>query len=42
MLHFECDSQHVMELIIADRQERYTHVEFVSWQGGVLTLAYIP
>ncbi len=30
-----------MELIIADRQERYQHVEFISWVGNILTLAVI-
>ena len=38
----DCRSQGMMELLIADRQERYSHVEFVSWVGNTLTLAYIP
>lgn len=40
-LKLDCRSQHMMELLIADRQERYSHVEFISWVGNVLTLAYI-
>lgn len=40
-LRLDCRSQHMMELLIADRQERYAHVEFISWVGNVLTLAYI-
>ena len=38
---FDCRSQHMMERIIADRQTLYSHVEFVSWVGNILTLAVI-
>ena len=31
----------MMERIIADRQTLYSHVEFVSWVGNILTLAVI-
>lgn len=37
-----CRSQGMMESIIADRQERYSHVEFISWNNNTLVLAYIP
>ena len=40
-LRLDCRSQGMMETLIADRQELYTHVEFVSWVGNTLTLAYI-
>lgn len=30
-----------VENIISERQEIYSHVEFVSWIGGVLVLACI-
>ena len=40
-LRLDCRSQRMMELLIADRQERYAHVEFISWVGNTLTLAYI-
>ena len=40
-LHLDCRSRGMMERIIADRQERYSHVEFISWVGNTLTLAYI-
>ena len=41
-LHLDCRSQGMMERIIADRQERYSHVEFISWNNNTLVLAYIP
>ena len=41
-LHLDCRSQGMMEIIIADRQERYSHVEFISWNNNTLVLAYIP
>lgn len=41
-LHLDCRSQGMMESIIADRQERYSHVEFISWNNNTLVLAYIP
>ena len=41
-LHLDCRSQGMMESIIADRQERYSHVEFISWNNNILVLAYIP
>ena len=41
-LHLDCRSQGMMEIIIADRQERYSHVEFISWSNNTLVLAYIP
>ena len=41
-LHLDCRSQGMMERIIADRQERYSHVEFISWKNNTLVLAYIP
>lgn len=41
-LHLDCRSQGMMESIIADRQERYSHVEFISWKNNTLVLAYIP
>ena len=40
--NFDCRSQHMMEMLIADRQERYSHVEFISWNNNTLVLAYIP
>ncbi len=40
-MRFDCRSQQMMELIIADRQERYAHVEFISWVGNILTLAIL-
>ena len=40
-LSLDCRSQHMMERIIADRQTLYSHVEFVSWVGNILTLAVI-
>ena len=41
-LYLDCRSQGMMESIIADRQERYSHVEFISWNNNTLVLAYIP
>ena len=41
-IHLDCRSQGMMEIIIADRQERYSHVEFISWNNNTLVLAYIP
>ncbi len=39
---FECRTLHLLELIVADRQTLYSHVEFISWDGASLVLAYIP
>ena len=41
-ISLDCRSQGMMESIIADRQERYSHVEFISWNNNMLVLAYIP
>lgn len=40
-MRLDCRSQRMMERLIADRQALYSHVEFVSWEGNTLTLAYI-
>lgn len=40
-VRLDCRSQGMMELLIADRQALYSHVEMVSWDGRTLTLAYI-
>lgn len=40
-VNYDCENRYMMEMLIADAQEIYNHVEFVSLAGGVLTLAYI-
>ncbi len=40
-INLDCCTRRMIEPIIAECQEIYTHVEFISWCGGVLTLAYL-
>lgn len=40
-LRFNCVNRVAMESLIADIQEVYSHVEFISWTGTILTIAYI-
>lgn len=40
-INLDCGSRRMVEPLIADWQEVFSHVEFISWCGGVLTLAYI-
>ena len=38
---FKCASARLMELTFASLQELYSHVEFLSYNGECLTVAYI-
>lgn len=37
----ECANSRMMECVLAGMQEIYTHVEFISYDGRVLNVAYI-
>lgn len=41
-MNIECRTLHFAELLVADYQTLYSHVEFISWDGASLVLAYIP
>lgn len=36
-----CKTPRIMEMMFAELQELYTHVEFLSYDGRRLTVAYI-
>lgn len=37
----KCEGSRFMEFVYAKMQEMYTHVEFLSYDGRFLTVAYI-
>lgn len=37
----KCEDSRFMEFLFAEMQEVYTHVEFISYDGMFLTVAYI-
>lgn len=38
---YECPTRWLAEAFFSEAQELYSHVEFLSWDGSKLTLAYI-
>ena len=39
---YECPTQWLAEAFFSEAQEIYSHVEFLNWDGKLLTLAFIP